>query len=401
MPYDRAILHGRYAGSRMRSEIGGYELLLVTRSMPTVEGWQIEPMLDICFPREIREESRIRIETVQYEIMERSCRDSWFYAGILSDGIILYDNGSIGNPLPAARSLTPEAAAGLRRRYEFLYGAAGDMLRTAVRMWNKHRPELAAVSLSHAATLMLRAEETVFYGAKNQIHTTQILPLFKRVRHYSRALANGFRPEDEVYAEFFENLTAYRDYEAIDPAQRLTWHKYKSYFRRLRAMQECIKISCQRHIHFLEYGRTLAKTVTEAESEMPAERDGDDEHGRKPADAEERAQAVAEKQVASVVPAEPDGDNGHGRKPADAEERAQAVAEKQTVSVVPAEPDGDNGHGKPAGAEELTQAVAEKQVASVVPVWRDGDERYSDRDKAACGGEPAEDIRERFAPGTD
>ena len=47
MPYDRAILYGRYAGSRMRSEIGGYELLLVTRSMPTVEGWQIDPMLDI------------------------------------------------------------------------------------------------------------------------------------------------------------------------------------------------------------------------------------------------------------------------------------------------------------------------------------------------------------------
>ena len=206
-------------------------------------------MLDICFPREIREESRIRIETVQYEFMERSCRDSWFYAGILSDGIILYDNGSIGNPLPAGRSLTPEAAAGLRRRYEFLYGAAGDMLRTAVRMWNKHRPELAAVSLSHAATLMLRAEETVFYGTKNQIHTTQILPLFKRVRHYSRALANGFRPEDEVYAEFFENLTAYRDYEAIDPAQRLTWHKYKSYFRRLCAMQECIKRYLARDIY--------------------------------------------------------------------------------------------------------------------------------------------------------
>ncbi len=323
MPYDRAILYGRYAGSRMRSEIGGYELLLVTRSMPTVEGWQIEPMLDICFPREIREESRIRIETVQYEFMERSCRDSWFYAGIISDGIILYDNGSIGNPLPAARSLTPEAAAGLRRRYEFLYGAAGDMLRTAVRMWNKHRPELAAVSLSHAATLMLRAEETVFYGTKNQIHTTQILPLFKRVRHYSRALANGFRPEDEVYAEFFENLTAYRDYEAIDPAQRLTWHKYKSYFRRLCAMQECIKISCQRHIHFLEYGRTLAKTVTvAAASERPTERAGDD------------------------------------------------------------------------GERKAVAAHREKKIDQKV-------DRYSDKDKAACGGEPAEDIRERFDPGTD
>ncbi len=356
MPYDRAILYGRYAGSRMRSEIGGYELLLVTRSMPTVEGWQIEPMLDICFPREIREESRIRIETVQYEFMERSCRDSWFYAGILSEGIILYDNGSIGNPLPAARSLTPEAAAGLRRRYEFLYGAAGDMLRTAVRMWNKHRPELAAVSLSHAATLMLRAEETVFYGAKNQIHTTQILPLFKRVRHYSRALANGFRPEDEVYAEFFENLTAYRDYEAIDPAQRLTWHKYKSYFRRLRAMQECIKISCQRHIHFLEYGRTLAKTVTEAEaSERPAERDED---------------------------------NGHGRKPAGAQELTQAVAGKQTVSVVPAEPDGHAGEQKAAAAD------IDKKIDQKV-------DRYSDKDKAAYGSDPAEDIRERFDPGTD
>ncbi len=389
MPYDRAILYGRYAGSRMRSEIGGYELLLVTRSMPTVEGWQIEPMLDICFPREIREESRIRIETVQYEFMERSCRDSWFYAGILSEGIILYDNGSIGNPLPAGRSLTPEAAAGLRRRYEFLYGAAGDMLRTAVRMWNKHRPELAAVSLSHAATLMLRAEETVFYGAKNQIHTTQILPLFKRVRHYSRALANGFRPEDEVYAEFFENLTAYRDYEAIDPAQRLTWHKYKSYFRRLCAMQECIKISCQRHIHFLEYGRTLAKTVTEAEaSERPAEQDGDEGHGRKPADAEERAQAVAEKQTVSVVPAEPDGDDGHGMKPAGAQELTQAVAEKQTVSVVPAEPDGH------AGEQKAVAADIDKKIDQKV-------DRYSDKDKAACGGEPAEDIRERFDPGTD
>lgn len=356
MPYDRAILYGRYAGSRMRSEIGGYELLLVTRSMPTVEGWQIEPMLDICFPREIREESRIRIETVQYEFMERSCRDSWFYAGILSEGIILYDNGSIDNPLPAGRSLTPEAAAGLRRRYEFLYGAAGDMLRTAVRMWNKHRPELAAVSLSHAATLMLRAEETVFYGAKNQIHTTQILPLFKRVRHYSRALANGFRPEDEVYAEFFENLTAYRDYEAIDPAQRLTWHKYKSYFRRLRAMQECIKISCQRHIHFLEYGRTLAKTVTEAEaSERPTERD--------------------------------EGD-GHGRKPAGAQELTQAVAGKQTVSVVPAEPDGHAGEQKAAAAD------IDKKIGQKV-------DRYSDKDKAAYGSDPAEDIRERFDPGTD
>ena len=98
-----------------------------------------------------------------------------------------------------------------------------------------------------------------------------------------------------------------------------------------------IKISCQRHIHFLEYGRTLAKIVTEA--------------------------------AASERPAEQDGDEGHGRKP--------------------------------AGAEELTQAVPEKQVANVVPVGRDGDDRYSDKDKAACGGEPAEDIKERFDPGTE
>ena len=88
-------------------------------------------------------------------------------------------------------------------------------------------------------------------------------------------------------------------------------------------MQECIKISCQRHIHFLEYGRTLAKTVTvAAASERPTERAGDD------------------------------------------------------------------------GERKAVAAHREKKIDQKV-------DRYSDKDKAACGGEPAEDIRERFDPGTD
>ena len=61
---------------------------------------------------------------------------------------------------------------------------------------------------------------------------------------------------------------------------------------------------------------------------------------------------------------------------------------RRVKGVVPAEPDGH------AGEQKAVAADIDKKIDQKV-------DRYSDKDKAACGGEPAEDIRERFDPGTD
>ena len=50
LPYKRAVLFGRYAGLRLRHGIGGYELLLLTREKPALEGWQLEAEVERRYP---------------------------------------------------------------------------------------------------------------------------------------------------------------------------------------------------------------------------------------------------------------------------------------------------------------------------------------------------------------
>lgn len=81
-----AILYGRYAGGRTRSERGGYKLLLLTQGNPTHEGWVLEKYLSRRFPE------RNRVEMTGIHTFNNVNTASWFFLNIRTEGTIVYDS---------------------------------------------------------------------------------------------------------------------------------------------------------------------------------------------------------------------------------------------------------------------------------------------------------------------
>lgn len=275
MPHDRAILFGGYAGGRMRSELGGYELLLVTCNTPQKEGWQLERLLNENYCHAIREQRHIRIETAGIGEINALGPRSWFYTHIRNEGTILYDNSQVAPLFTHSGFQHKKAWKEARQRYDYYFGTGSALLEAAARSWESQQPSVASIQLSYAALLLLRAEEGVFYD--KQIRTSDMQVLFRRCRHFSRELLRTFPLDEAANVEFFRELTQLRRAPCRDCRYQLAPHKYKGIMQRIRLLQQLVELSCSRHLAFLERdGVECRRATTEVgASEVAAPRTGD------------------------------------------------------------------------------------------------------------------------------
>lgn len=249
MPFDLVVLYGQYVNGRMRSERGGYELLLVTHHKPEKEGWELERYLNHTYAYEIREESRIHIETANINDINKIRSRSWFYLNIRNEGYLLQGE-STQNFFTAKGFKSTLAYKTTRKNFDHYYNAGSTFLAAAEQAWNENQPHAAAIQFFYAALFLVRSLETTFYG--NHIKTYSPRRIFKRVRHFSKALLFEFTFMESQNSEFFDELNALRPDACNDPDFTLTGKKYKYYLKRLRTLQEIVLQSGEAHIAYLE-----------------------------------------------------------------------------------------------------------------------------------------------------
>lgn len=259
--YKRAVLFGRYAGLRLRNGVGGYELLLLTREKPVLEGWQLEAEIERRYPHEFCEERNIHIETACMDEINGCGTKNWFYTTVRDTGTVVYDD----NQLPAffrAESVDHAVRYKLyRKRYDYLFGAASALLDDAERMWLGGNPHVASLDLSYAGEFLLRAMEATFYG--NAIRTDDLLVLFRRVRYFSHELAQTFTLEDNHKVALFRELTRMR-WEPCRSSEVLHLQKYRFHLSWLRRMQQLVQKSCERHLFYLKHGKPKSQMEEDA-----------------------------------------------------------------------------------------------------------------------------------------
>lgn len=267
--YDIAILYGRYAGGRMRSEHGGYEFLLLTRDDPTHEGWELEEYLKQEYPIQSRTEWDLHIETVNIHTFNNINTASWFYWNIRNERMIVYDSGNAPHGIFHYTSFKRVKAYKLaRRQYDYFFTHGSDLLDEAERLWGEGKPALAAINLSYAAQFLLRAEETVFYG--NFIHTSDLEKSFRRTRVFSKKLDEAFNLSIRPDTLFFEQLVGLRHAPRKYIDFVLPKWRYHKFLDRLRTIQHIVRESCERHLFYLEHGKTKSQMEAEAAAQAAA-----------------------------------------------------------------------------------------------------------------------------------
>ncbi len=257
-----AILYGRYVGGRMRNEMQGYELLLLTHDDPTREGWQLDEYLKSAFPTSKRHEWKLHIETVNIHTFNNINTASWFFWNIRTEGTIIYDNGR--EALGVFRNTMfkhIEAYKLARSQYDYFFNNGSAMLDDAERLWDEQKPALAAIQLSYAAQFLLRAQETVFYG--NFIHTSNLQKSFRRARVFSKRLVDAFNLNYPPDALLFEQLEGLRRAPRNHTDFALSERQYRRYRDALRKMQGIIRDSCGRHLFYLQHGKSAAQLKAE------------------------------------------------------------------------------------------------------------------------------------------
>ena len=255
MQFEMAVLYGRYAGGCMRSGMSGYELLLVTPNDPESDGWRLEEYLEAEYPVAARAEPMIHIETVNIHYLNNINTTNWFFWNIRMEGTIVCDSSNAVHGFFKSvvfKHLLAYRAA--RRSYDYFFTNGCRMLDDAERMWAENKRPQVAFMLSYAALFLLRAEETVFFGYS--IRTGNIQKIFRRARHFSKALAAGFELADRCEAEFFEKLVGLRHAPRNHEDFKLSESRYRFYLERLRKMQAIVRDSCERHLSYLEHGKT-------------------------------------------------------------------------------------------------------------------------------------------------
>ena len=255
MQFEMAVLYGRYAGGLMRSEMGGYELLLITQNDPEMDGWRLEEYLKTEYPVPSHAEQMLHIETVNIHYLNNTNTASWFFWNIRMEGTIVYDSGNAVHGFfnnTVFRHLHAYRAA--RRSYDYFFTNGSRMLDDAERMWSEKKLPQVAFMLSYAALFLLRAEETVFFGYS--VRTGNIQKIFRRARHFSKELAAEFKLTNRFEAELFDKLAGLRRAPRNHEDFRLPYPQYRFYLERLRRMQSIVRNSCERHLFYLEHGKT-------------------------------------------------------------------------------------------------------------------------------------------------
>lgn len=255
MQFEMAVLYGRYAGGSMHSEMGGYELLLITQNDPELDGWRLEEYLKTEYPVPSRAEQMLHIETVNIHYLNNTNTASWFFWNIRMEGTIVYDSGNAVHGFfnnTVFKHLHAYRAA--RRSYDYFFTNGSRMLDDAERMWSEKKLPQVAFMLSYAALFLLRAEETVFFGYF--IRTGNMQKIFRHARHFSKALATEFKLKNRFDADFFDKLAGLRHAPRNHEDFELPEARYRFYLGRLRSVQAIVRNSCERHLFYLEHGKT-------------------------------------------------------------------------------------------------------------------------------------------------
>lgn len=271
----------------MRSEMEGYELLLITQNDPEMEGWQLEEYMKTEYPTESRSEWMLHIETVNIHYLNNTNTASWFFWNIRMEGTIVYDSGNAVHGFfnnTVFKHVKAYRAA--RKSYDYFFTNGSRMLDEAERLWSEKKRPQVAIMLSYAALFLLRAEETVFFGYF--VRTANMQKTFRHARHFSKALAEEFKLKNRFDAEFFEKLARLRSAPRNHEDFELPGARYQYYLQRVRKMQKLVQISCERHLFYLEHGKTrkewmnmnhldaqaaepTAEAAAPAEAALPAE----------------------------------------------------------------------------------------------------------------------------------
>lgn len=250
-PFDKAILYGQYAEGNMFSLRGGYELLLVTRSKPQYEGWELEKKLTSLYKYEIREDTRFHIETACIHYINQLSTSSWFYTNVRNEGNVIFDTSESPKIFTRNGFRSAKAYKETKRFYNYYFGLGSNFLDEAERIWEDREFQRVALMLYYGALFLFRTMETVFYG--NHIAAENIWRSFKRARHFSEELLEEFTAQEKDTYLFFDDLGSLRQIPHCKPLL-LTTKKYKAYIRRLRTVQEIVKLCSERHLAALRSG---------------------------------------------------------------------------------------------------------------------------------------------------
>ena len=255
MQFEMVVLYGRYAGGLMCSEMGGYELLLISHSNPKIDGWRLEEFLKTEYPIKSRIEQMLHIETVNIHFLNNINTANWFFWNIRMEGTIVYDNSNAVHGFFTSTGFKHvKAYRAAQRSYDYFFTNGSRILDDAERLWSEKKHPQVALMLSYAALFLLRAEETVFFGYF--IHTGNLHMIFRHARHFSKALATEFKLKNRFDAELFDKLVELRHAPRNNDDFELSKSQYRYFLGRLRKMQEIVQSSCERHLFYLEHGKT-------------------------------------------------------------------------------------------------------------------------------------------------
>lgn len=267
LKFNIAILYGSFVGGKMRSEKGGYELLLLTPGKPTKEGWELEEYIRRKYANETRIVWKIHIETVSIDTFNQVNTSNWYFWNIRMEGTIIYDSDNTSHRICRRMQFkSAKAYRCARRKYDYFFTLGSNMLDEAECLWNDDKPALAAIQLSYAAQCLIRAEEMAFYGFI--IHTPDLQKSFRRARLFSKKLIKEFWLDSECVPPLFEQLTELRNAPCEDIDFILTRKHYRKMLGKLRVLQEIIHESCERHLFYLEHGKTRRQMMEEKAAEM-------------------------------------------------------------------------------------------------------------------------------------
>lgn len=270
LPFEMAVLYGAYADGRMRSEAGGYELLLVTAGEPDVEGWQLEALLHTVVPPAKRIERTIHIETVDIHLLNTVNTANWFFWRIRQEGTIVCDAGDVSHGFfRATRFKHDDAYRFARRQYDYYFTTGVRMLDDAERAWTEGKSPQAAIMLSYAPIFLLRAEELVHFGYA--VRTSNLFHLVRRARHFSKPLAEEYDLTQIADTRFLESLRGLRHVPRRQVGFELAEKKFRRTLNRLRKLQRIVQCSCEPHLSYLEHWQPAPASQEQDEDDVRAQ----------------------------------------------------------------------------------------------------------------------------------
>lgn len=246
VPVDMIILFGKYAGGKMKSVLGGYELLLVTKKEP-VDVYELGKWLKKTYHRAYRIEPQIFLYSYSETSINIPNSANYFFLNIRNEGVVLHDNG-ICHLFSRQKFKSTRAYLTASSKFEYYQKTSAIFLDHAQKAWEVDSRSIAALNLGVAAELLFKTIEAVFYGSTS---TNPLVYSFLHTRHFSKQLFKLFNLSEVENKNLFTLLEECRHVECDDMSFSLPQKRYLFCMGKLRALQQIVNLICKQRLSIL------------------------------------------------------------------------------------------------------------------------------------------------------